>query len=69
LKSGQSIFGGCPSGNVAIPTTSDPETLAPLIQQFAFRTTDKDQVAAPTCTPQGNLPGFSTGFPQLRAEP
>ena len=69
LKNGGSIFGSCPSGNVALPTDADPSTLVPLIQQFAFRTTDKDAVAAPACRAQGNYPGFSTAFPQLTAEP
>jgi phospholipid/cholesterol/gamma-HCH transport system substrate-binding protein len=71
LKSGGSIFGSgpCPAGNVAIPTTADPETLAPLIQPFAFRTEDRNTVAAPACKVQGNYPGTTTSFPQLRAEP
>jgi hypothetical protein len=71
LKNGGSIFGTgpCPVGNVAIPTTADPETLAPLIQQFAFRATDRNAVAAPPCKVQGAYPGSATSFPQLRAEP
>jgi phospholipid/cholesterol/gamma-HCH transport system substrate-binding protein len=71
LKSGLSIFGtsGCTGGHVAIPTEGIPEGVAPLVQQFAFRTTDANAVAAPTCKPQGNYPGGSTSFPQLRAEP
>lgn len=71
LKSGGSIFGAgpCASGNPAIPTTAEPATLAPLIQDLAFRTSDRNAVAAPTCKVQGNFPGSSTAFPQLRAEP
>jgi phospholipid/cholesterol/gamma-HCH transport system substrate-binding protein len=69
LKNGASIFGSCPSGNVAAPTDADPSTLVPLIQQFAFRSDNKDAVATPVCKPQGNYPGFSTAFPQLTAEP
>jgi hypothetical protein len=71
LKSGGSILGTgpCPVGNVAIPTTADPETLAPLIQPFVFRAQDGNSVAAPPCKVQGAYPGYSTSFPQLRAEP
>jgi hypothetical protein len=71
LKNGGSIFGTgpCPVGNVAIPATADPETLAPLIQDYAFRTTDQNAVAAPACKVQGTYPGYGTSFPQLRAEP
>jgi virulence factor Mce-like protein len=70
LKSGSSIFGGpCPVGNPEIPTTADPAALAPQIPTLVFRTTDRNAVAAPTCKVQGTFPGFSTAFPQLRAEP
>jgi phospholipid/cholesterol/gamma-HCH transport system substrate-binding protein len=71
LASGFSIFGTgpCPIGNVAIPTTADPETAADLVQKWAFRTTDGNAVAAPPCKVQGAYPGPSTSFPQLRAEP
>lgn len=71
LKSGGSIFGTgpCPTGNPAIPTTAEPAELAPLIQGLAFRTADRNAVAAPTCKAQGNFPGATTAFPQLRAEP
>jgi phospholipid/cholesterol/gamma-HCH transport system substrate-binding protein len=71
LKTGGSIFGDgpCPSGNPAIPTTAEPAELAPLIQNLAFRTADRNAVAAPTCKAQGNFPGTTTAFPQLRAEP
>jgi virulence factor Mce-like protein len=71
LKSGGSIFGTgpCPAGNVAIPTTADPEALAPLIQPYVFRAPDGNSVAAPPCKVQGNYPGAMTSFPQVRAEP
>jgi phospholipid/cholesterol/gamma-HCH transport system substrate-binding protein len=71
LASGLSIFGNgpCPSGNVAIPTSTLPAEIVPQIQQFAFRTDNKDAIASPACKPQGNYAGFSTSFPQLRAEP
>lgn len=71
LKTGGSIFGSgpCATGNPAIPTTADPEALGPLIQALAFRTTDRNAVAAPACKAQGAFPGTSTAFPQLRAEP
>ncbi len=71
LKSGGSIFGTgpCPVGNVAIPTTADPATVAPLIQPYVFRADSGDAVAAPPCKVQGAYPGHSTSFPQLRAEP
>jgi phospholipid/cholesterol/gamma-HCH transport system substrate-binding protein len=71
LASGLSIFGSgpCPTGNVAVPAASDPPEITAQVQQFAFRTPDKDAVAAPACKPQGAYPGFSTSFPQLRAEP
>ena len=48
--------------------SADPDALLPLVEPFVFRTPDKDAVAAPACKAQGNYPGFSTSFPQLRAE-
>jgi virulence factor Mce-like protein len=71
LKAGGSIFGTgpCPVGNVAIPTTAEPATVAPLIQPFVFRSEDRNNVAAPACKVQGAYPGSATSFPQLRAEP
>ncbi len=71
LKAGGSIFGTgpCPVGNVAIPTTAEPATVAPLIQPFVFRAEDRNNVAAPACKVQGAYPGSATSFPQLRAEP
>jgi len=58
----------CSNGNPAPPSSATPSTLVPLIQQYVFRTTGRD-IAAPPCTAQGPVPGFSTLFPQLRADP
>jgi phospholipid/cholesterol/gamma-HCH transport system substrate-binding protein len=58
----------CANGDVAPPASAIPETLTPLIRQYAFRTEGRD-VARPGCAPQGAFPGFGTTFPQLRAEP
>jgi phospholipid/cholesterol/gamma-HCH transport system substrate-binding protein len=58
----------CGNGDVAPPATAIPESLAPLVKQFAFRTEGRD-VARPGCPAQGPFPGFGTTFPQLRAEP
>jgi phospholipid/cholesterol/gamma-HCH transport system substrate-binding protein len=70
LKNGQSVFGGpCAATNPQIPTVSDPPALAGLAQAYAYRTTDPNAVAAPACKQQGAFPGFTTEFPQLRAEP
>jgi len=40
----------------------------PLIEQYVFRTAGR-AIAAPPCNAQGPIPGFSTLFPQLRADP
>jgi virulence factor Mce-like protein len=71
LKAGLSIFGTgpCPAGNPAIPATAEPQSAAEYVQKYAFRTTDRNAVAAPACKVQGIYPGGSTSFPQLRAEP
>jgi virulence factor Mce-like protein len=58
----------CQNGNPAPPTSAIPSTLVPLIEQYVFRTAGRN-VAAPSCTGQGLIPGFSTQFPQLRADP
>lgn len=58
----------CATGDVDQPQDSDPPALAPLVRQFAFRT-DGRTVARPACKGQGTYPGFTTAFPQLRAEP
>jgi virulence factor Mce-like protein len=58
----------CQNGDPAQPTDAIPSTLTPLIQKYVFRTT-APHVATPACRGQGTFPGFSTVFPQLRAEP
>ena len=58
----------CSNGNPAPPTSATPPSLVSMIQQYVFRTTGRD-IAAPPCTAQGPVPGFSTLFPQLRADP
>lgn len=58
----------CQNGDIAQPTDAIPSTLTPLIQKYVFRTT-APHVAAPACHGQGTFPGYSTVFPQLRAEP
>jgi virulence factor Mce-like protein len=57
----------CTSGGPAPPAASIPDGLADLVRQFAFRTDGRD-VAAPACRAQGPHPGFTTAFPQLRAD-
>jgi phospholipid/cholesterol/gamma-HCH transport system substrate-binding protein len=58
----------CANGDVAPPTSAIPATLAPLVEAYAFRTTDRN-VARPSCVAQGPIPGYTTLFPQLKAEP
>jgi virulence factor Mce-like protein len=69
LASGLSILGTgtCAGPEVTPPSETIPQELAPLVAQFAFRS-DGGTVARPACKPQGNYPGTSTTFPQLRAE-
>ncbi|MCZ4491335.1 MAG: phospholipid/cholesterol/gamma-HCH transport system substrate-binding protein [Baekduia sp.] len=69
LASGLSILGTgtCAGPDVTPPSETIPQELAPLVAQFAFRS-DGGTVARPACKPQGNYPGTSTAFPQLRAE-
>ena len=70
LASGLPVYDGrgCANGSVAPPESADPPELQPLISLYVFRTEGRD-VARPGCTEQGPYPGFSTSFPQLRAEP
>jgi phospholipid/cholesterol/gamma-HCH transport system substrate-binding protein len=70
LARGLDVLSGteCSNGNPAPPSNAIPATLVPLIQSYVFRTSGRD-IAAPPCPVQGNVPGFSTRFPQLRAEP
>jgi phospholipid/cholesterol/gamma-HCH transport system substrate-binding protein len=69
LASGLSILGtgDCAGPELTPPAESDPPNLAPLVAEFAFRA--PVPVARPPCRPQGRYPGYTTAFPQLRAEP
>jgi phospholipid/cholesterol/gamma-HCH transport system substrate-binding protein len=58
----------CSQSNPSPPASTTPASLAQLIQQYVFRTSGTD-IAAPSCDEQGPIPGFSTVFPQLRADP
>ena len=71
----------CSNGNPAPPTsvigsvpllpnaqTPNPPSLVSLVQQYVFRTDGRD-VAAPPCKAQGPIPGYSTLFPHLEADP
>lgn len=70
LASGLSVFDAsqCAGGNPAPPSNTDPSSLAQMIEQYVFRTPGRN-VAAPRCAAQGTFGGFSTLFPQLRADP
>jgi phospholipid/cholesterol/gamma-HCH transport system substrate-binding protein len=78
LANGLSVLDAseCSNGNPAppraatepIPTPSGSESFTQLIEQYVFRTTGRD-IAAPACMQAGTIPGFSTSFPQLRADP
>ena len=67
----------CSNGNPAPPasatgsipiTTPNAPTISSLIEQYVFRTSGRN-VAAPACRAQGTIPGFSTSFPHLQADP
>lgn len=67
----------CSNGNPAPPasatgsipiTAPNAPSIASLIEQYVFRTNGRN-VAAPPCEAQGNIPGFSTAFPHLQADP
>jgi virulence factor Mce-like protein len=58
----------CQYGNPAQPASAIPPTLVPLIGQYVYRTTGRG-AAAPPCKGQAPFAGFSTSFPQLRADP
>jgi phospholipid/cholesterol/gamma-HCH transport system substrate-binding protein len=78
LASGLSVLDAaeCSNGNPAPPTSAtEPEqtpsgspSFAQLIEQYVFRTAGRN-VAAPACTQQRLITGFSTSFPQLHADP
>jgi len=69
LSTGLPVFDSrsCSNGNPAPPTSSIPDGLVPLIQQYVFRSTDRN-VPAPACKQQSPFAG-GTQFPQLRASP
>jgi virulence factor Mce-like protein len=58
----------CSNGTPAPPTSAIPSTLVPLIESYVYRTSGS-RVAVPRCKLAQHVPGFSTSFPQLRAEP
>ena len=58
----------CGFGDPAPPATFGDATLAELFTKYGFRTESRD-VERPGCTEQGAYPGFSTKFPQVRADP
>ena len=58
----------CGSADPLPPAGSGDATLPELVTKYGFRTEGRG-VAAPACVAQGNYPGFTTEFPQLRAEP
>lgn len=69
LAKGLSVLDGasCAGANPAAPTTGDP-TLEALVQQYVYRSTGAT-VAAPACRQSATIPGFSTRFPHLAADP
>jgi phospholipid/cholesterol/gamma-HCH transport system substrate-binding protein len=50
------------------PGVFGDDSLSNLITKYGFRTEGRD-AAAPPCVPAGNYPGYSTEYPQVRAEP
>jgi virulence factor Mce-like protein len=69
LQSGLPVLTTAPCSNpdLAQPTSSLPPELQQYIGPLVFRSTGSD-VLRPACRAQGNFPGFSTIFPQLRAQ-
>jgi phospholipid/cholesterol/gamma-HCH transport system substrate-binding protein len=59
--------GPCSNPDAQQPTSSLPTELQQYIAPLVFRTEGSD-VLRPACRAQGTFPGFSTIFPQLRAE-
>jgi phospholipid/cholesterol/gamma-HCH transport system substrate-binding protein len=70
------LSGGLPVLDKAVCGAADPlppaafgdATLQQLVTKYGFRTEGRG-VAAPPCVAQGSYPGFTTAFPQVRAEP
>jgi ABC-type transporter Mla subunit MlaD len=67
----------CANGNPAPPASAtgsipidapNPPSIPQLISQYVFRTGGRD-VAAPACRAAGAIPGYTTSFPQLTADP
>jgi virulence factor Mce-like protein len=58
----------CGFGDPLPPAGFGDATLSELFTKYGFRTEGRD-VARPPCTEQGAYPGFSTEFPQVRADP
>jgi phospholipid/cholesterol/gamma-HCH transport system substrate-binding protein len=58
----------CGFGDPAPPDGFGDSSLPELFTKYGLRTESRD-VARPGCPEQGNYPGFSTKFPQLRAAP
>jgi hypothetical protein len=59
-----------PPANATEPMPTPPGSLSftQLIAQYVFRSTGRN-IAAPACRAAQTIPGFSTSFPQLRADP
>ena len=70
LASGLSVLNPsqCSNGNPAPPASVNPANLVKLIEVYVFRTPGRN-VPAPSCRGQGAIPGFSTLFPHLHADP
>ncbi len=70
LKDGLPVLDAdiCGFGDPLPPAKFGDASLPELFTKYGFRTESRD-VARPACTPQGNYPGFTTEFPQVRAEP
>lgn len=67
----------CTNGNPAPPASAtgsipidapNPPSVPQLIEQYVFRTAGRN-VAAPPCRAAARIPGYSTAFPQLKADP
>jgi hypothetical protein len=70
LRSGLPVLtaGPCSNPDFAQPTSALPAELQQYIGPLVFRSADSN-VLRPPCRAQGTFPGFSTIFPQLRAQP
>jgi hypothetical protein len=58
----------CANRNPAPPSSTNPASLAQLIQQYVYRSSGRN-IAVPPCKAQRTIPGFTTAFPQLHADP